>query len=323
MKLGDNMQVSRIGLGTWALGGGPAFTDYNNHQSAIETIRGALKYGINLIDTAPGYNFGESEKLVGEAIKENREKYTIITKCGITWERKGAFFNKVGERSLYKNLSPESISLELFDTLKRLQTDYIDVYMTHWQSVKPYKTPISETMRYLMELKEKGIIRGIGAANVNANDVREYLKYGQLDIIQCRYSILDREVEKDLLPLCKENNIVLEAYSPLSMGILSGSVPRDYVPPKGSARNGKKWFKPENLVKVDDMLDAWQPLCQKYNCTLANLAIAWVLNQSENVNVLSGSTSLDQLDENSKAMNIKIEPNDLARMRKMAEALDN
>ena len=144
-----------------------------------------------------------------------------------------------------------------------------------------------------------------------------------MDIIQCRYSLLDREVEDELLPLCKENNIVLQAYSPLSMGILSGAVPRDYVPPKGSARNGKKWFKPENLAKVDDMLDSWKPLCEKYHCTLANLAIAWVLNQSDNINVLSGSTSIDQLDENSKAMKIIIEPDDLRRMREMAEDLDN
>lgn len=322
MRLGSNMEVSRIGLGTWALGGGPAFTDYNNKKESLDTIRGALDQGINLIDTAPGYNFGQSEKLVGEAIKGQREKFKIITKCGITWERKGAFFNKVGDRSLYKNLTPESISLELFDSLKRLQTDYIDIYMTHWQSVEPYKTPISETMNYLMELKEKGIIRGIGAANVTADDVREYLKYGQLDIIQCRYSLLDRHVEDELLPLCKENNIVLQAYSPLSMGILSGAVPRDYVPPKGSARNGKKWFKPENLAKVDDMLEEWKPLCDKYHCTLANLAIAWVLAQGDNVNVLSGSTSPDQLKENAKAMNLKLDPDDVRHMREMVEAID-
>lgn len=321
MKLGNNMTISKIGLGTWALGGGPAFQDYNNHSKSIQTIQESLKQGINLIDTAPGYNFGASEKIVGEAIKENREKYTIITKCGITWEREGAFFNKVGDRSLYKNLTPESISLELFDSLKRLQTDYIDIYMTHWQSVEPFKTPISETMNYLMELKEKGIIRGIGAANVTADDIREYLKYGQLDIIQAKYSILDREVEEEILPLCKENNIVLQAYSPLAMGILSGAVPRDYIAPKGSARYGKKWFEPTNLNNVIDMLDAWKPLCDKYNCSLANLAIAWVLAQGDNVNVLSGSTSPEELIENSKAMEINLDPNDVAMMRTMAEKL--
>lgn len=323
MKLGKTgIEVSRIGLGTWAIGGGPAFQDTNNETMAIKTIRHALTDGINFIDTAPAYNFGNSERIVGEAIKGNREKYTVITKCGITWEREGAFFNKVGNRSLYKNLTPKSIALELKDSLSRLQTDYIDIYMTHWQAVEPYPTPISETMGYLMELKEKGIIKGIGAANVNADDVREYLKYGELDIVQAKYSILDREVEADLLPLCKENDVTLQAYSPLAMGILSGTISPDYIPPKGSARNGKKWFQPDNLAKVVDMLNKWQPLTDKYQCSIANLAIAWILKQGENVNVLSGSTTPAELDENSKAMAINLSDDDVQYMRDLAEGLE-
>lgn len=324
MKLGKtNMDVSQIGLGTWALGGGPAFQTTNNTATSIVTIQEALNYGINFIDTAPAYNFGNSEKIVGEALKGIRDQYTIITKCGITWERKGAFFNKVGDRSLYKNLTPESIELELTESLKRLQTDYIDIYMTHWQAVEPYFTPISETMTYLMKLKKQGVIRGIGAANVTAADVQEYLKYGELDIVQTKYSILDREVEEELLPLCKKNNVVLQAYSPLAMGILSGTISKDYVPPKGSARNGKKWFEPHNLSRVIDMLDKWRPLCEKYNCSMANLAIAWVLAQGTNVNVLSGSTTPAELMENSKAKDIIIDSQDIQYMRNLVEALDN
>ncbi|WP_289979083.1 aldo/keto reductase [Lactobacillus sp. UCMA15818] len=323
MKLGKTgLNVSKIGLGTWAIGGGPAFKDTDDKAVSIATIQAALKNGINFIDTAPGYNFGNSEKIVGEAIKGNREEYTIITKCGITWERKGALFNKVGDRQLYKNLSPESIALELKDSLKRLQTDYIDIYMTHWPSVEPYKTSVKETMTYLMGLKKKGIIKGIGAANVNADDVREYLRYGELDIVQAKYSILDREVEGDLLPLCKKNDIVLQAYSPLAMGILSGTIGRDYVPAKGSAQNGKKWFEPKKLAAINDMLDAWASLTDKYNCSLANLAIAWVLAQGNNVNVLSGSTTPEQLDENSKAMHINLAPADAADMLEMAKKID-
>lgn len=323
MKLGKTgIDVSRIGLGTWAIGGGPAFQDSDDKSKSIATIQQALNYGINFIDTAPAYNFGNSETIVGEALKNNREKYTIITKCGITWERKGAFFNKVGDRSLYKNLTPKSIELELKESFKRLQTDYIDIYMTHWQAVEPYYTPISETMAYLTSLKEQGKIRGIGAANVTAADVREYLKHGDLDIVQAKYSILDREIETELLPLCKENNITLQAYSPLAMGILSGTISKDYVPPKGSARNGKKWFEPDNLAKVVAMLDKWKPLCEKYDCSMANLAIAWILAQGTNVNVLSGSTTPEELAENSKAKDINIDLDDVKYMRKLAEELD-
>lgn len=322
MKLGKTgIEVSRIGLGTWAIGGGPAFQENGDESTAIETIQKALTHHINFVDTAPAYNFGNSERIVGEAIKNNRDQYTLITKCGITWEREGAFFNKVGDRSLYKNLTPASIALELKASLERLQTDYIDIYMTHWQAVDPYPTPISETMGYLMSLKKEGKIRGIGAANVTADDVREYLKYGQLDIVQAKYSILDREVEADLLPLCKANGITLQAYSPLAMGILSGTISKDYVAPKGSARAGKKWFEPANLAKVVDMLDQWQPLCEKYNCSMANLAIAWILAQGDNVNVLSGSTTPAELDENSKAMAIALTDEDQLFMRRLAEAI--
>ena len=320
MKLGKTgLDISRIGLGTWAIGGGPAFGNEDNKQASLETIRYAIEKNINFLDTAPAYNFGNSESIVGEAIKGIRDKYIIITKCGITWEREGSFFNKVGDRSLYKNLTKESIRLEIESSLKRLQTDYIDVYMTHWQSVEPFFTPISETVEVLNKLKEEGKIKAIGAANVDINHVKEYLKYGQLDIIQAKYSVLDRQVEKELLPLCKKHDITLQAYSPLEMGILTGAIDKDYIAPKGTARFGKKWFEPKNLSNAIDMMNKWKPLCEKYNCSIANLAIAWVLAQGDNVNVLSGSTTKAELDENSKATDIKLSEQDKNYIRKLAE----
>ncbi len=320
MKLGKTgLDISRIGLGTWAIGGGPAFGNQDNKQASIETIRYALEKNINFLDTAPAYNFGNSEAIVGEAIKGIRDKYIIITKCGITWEREGSFFNKVGERSLFKNLSKESIRLEVESSLKRLQTDYIDVYMTHWQSVEPFFTPISETVAVLNELKAEGKIKAIGAANVDINHVKEYLKYGQLDIVQAKYSVLDRQVEKELLPLCKEHDITLQAYSPLEMGILTGAIEKDYIAPKGTARFGKKWFEPKNLSNAIDMMNKWKPLCEKYHCSIANLAIAWILAQGDNINVLSGSTTKAELDENSKATDINLSEQDKNYIRKLAE----
>jgi methylglyoxal reductase len=320
MKLGSSdVEVSRIGLGTWAIGGGPAFENQDNEDASIKTIQNALDLGINFLDTAPAYNFGNSEKIVGEAIKNRRDDYVIITKFGITWEREGSFFNKVGERSLYKNLSKKSIRLEIESSFERLQTDYIDVYMSHWQSVEPHFTPISETMEVLSELKAEGKIGAIGAANVSVAEVKEYLKHGQLDIVQAKYSILDRQVEEELLPLCHEHGITLQAYSPLEMGILTGTIDKDYVAPKGTARYGKKWFEPQNLANVVDMLEKWKPLCEKYECSIANLGIAWILAQGENLNVLSGSTTPEELDENSKAMAIQLSEADVAYMRQLAE----
>lgn len=318
--------VSRISLGTWAIGGGPAWGQDPAQQAeaernSIATICSCPEAGINMLDTAPGYNFGNSEVIVGKALKHmNREEMCIITKFGIVWDRKGALFNKVGDVQLYKNLSPDSIRHEIDQSLSRLGVDYIDVYMSHWQAVEPYYTPISETMEVLQELKRAGKIRAIGAANVTPAQVEEYLRCGELDIVQAKYSLLDREAEKELLPICKKHNVVLQAYSPLEMGLLSGALPRDYKPV--GAQIPKKWFQPENLPRVFDLLDALAPLREKYQCTTADLCLAWVLAQDERIVLLSGSTTPEQIRANAKAADIALSAEDAMLMRRMAEDLD-
>lgn len=318
--------VSRISLGTWAIGGGPAWGQDPAQQAeaernSIATICSCPEAGINMLDTAPGYNFGNSEVIVGKALKYmNREEMCIITKFGIVWDRKGALFNKVGDVQLYKNLSPDSLRHEIDQSLSRLGVDYIDVYMSHWQAVEPYYTPISETMEVLQELKRAGKIRAIGAANVTPAQVEEYLRCGELDIVQAKYSLLDREVEKELLPICKKHNVVLQAYSPLEMGLLSGALPRDYKPV--GAQIPKKWFQPENLPRVFDLLDVLAPLREKYQCTTADLCLAWVLAQDERIVLLSGSTTPEQIRANAKAADIALSAEDAMLMRRMAEDLD-
>lgn len=324
MKLGKSgRDISRIGLGTWAIGGGPAWGGDNDMADSLDVIRSSPQMGVNLIDTAPGYNFGNSEKILGQALATmGREELVIITKCGITWTREGSLFNKVGDTQLYKNLSKESIMEEIEQSLDRLGVDFIDVYMTHWQSVEPFFTPISETMEALNELKSKGLIKCIGVANASPEQVLEYLKYGDLDIVQGKYSILDRANERELMPVCAEYGITFQAYSPLEQGLLSGAIKKGYVPPEGSAQKNKKWFQADKLPKAIDMLDSWNGLCRKYDCTVANLAIAWLLAQGENINVLSGATTKAQLAENAKAVSIALSEEDAAWMGKSAEEAD-
>lgn len=322
MNLGKTgIEISRIGLGTWAIGGGPAWGGDQDLAESIKTIRSCKALGINLIDTAPGYNFGQSERIVGRALEgARRDDYVVVTKCGIVWTREGSLFNKVGDTQLYKNLSKESIMEEIEQSLERLGFDYIDVYMTHWQSVEPFFTPINETMEALLELKAQGKIKAIGAANISPDQVREYLKYGELDIVQAKYSVLDRAVERDLIPICQEYGVTLQAYSPLEQGLLSGALGRDYVPV--GAQCNKPWFQPEAMQKAMDMMDSWQELCQKYDCTIANLALAWVLAQGDFITLLSGATTVAQIAENVKSTNIILTPEDEKWMRAMAEAID-
>lgn len=325
MRLGKtDIEISRLGLGTWAIGGGPAWGGDIATNQAVEVIQKAPGLGINLLDTAPGYNFGNSEKIIGIALKNmERSSMNIITKCGITWTRTGSLFNIVGDTQLYKNLSPDSIKEELEASLERLGVEYIDIYMTHWQSVEPYFTPISETMEYLCSLKEQGLIKAIGAANITIEQVEEYLKYGELDIVQGKYSILDRINEYSLIPYCRELGITFQAYSPLEQGLLSGSISRDHVPPDGSAQKNKKWFQPHNLSKAVDMLEKWQPLCEKYRCTLPSLAIAWLLKQGNHINVLTGAVSIVQLKENIKALEVNLSTEDSEYLRSLAEEVDS
>ena len=321
MEIGKSgLKASRMGLGTWALGGGPAWSNRDDEEEAVRTVRECPRVGINLIDTAPGYNFGKSKEIIGAALKEmNRSDVLIITKCGITWEREGSLFNKVGDIQLYKNLSPESIGLELESSLTRLGVETIDVYMTHWQSVKPVFTPISETMQYLMELKAAGKIKAIGAANVTAEHVEEYLKYGQVDLVQGKYSILTREAERNILPICKQNNICFQAYSPLEQGVLAGFIAADFEAAPGTARFGKYWFQPQNLPKAVEMVGKWSELCEKYACTAAELAMNWIICQDENINLLTGAGSQKEVIENAHALSFRIEAYDIEKMREWAE----
>ena len=326
MKLGKTgMDVSRMGLGTWSIGGGSAWGGDHDLQTGVDTIVEAPKLGVNLIDTAPGYNFGNSEKILGMALqKMNREDVKIITKCGVTWdqEMKGDLFNKVNGIQLYKNLNSDSIKREIEESLKRMGTDYVDVYMTHWQSIEgsEYYVPIQKTMEVLNDLKAQGKIKAIGAANVDIKQIQEYLKHGELDIVQAKYSILDRGIEDEIIPCCRENGVTIQAYSPLEMGLLSGTMPRDYKPV--GAQIPKKWFQPDNMQKAMDVMDQWKPLCEKYNCTIANLALAWILAQGEFINLLSGSTTVDQIKENVKSTELELDPADVAMMRDMVEEID-
>ncbi|GHT86042.1 oxidoreductase [Bacteroidia bacterium] len=324
IKLGKTeAAISLIGLGTWAMGGGPAWGGDKELDACINTIRSCPGIGVNLIDTAPAYNFGNSERIICQALSDmDREELVVVTKCGIVWTREGSLFNKLGDTQLYKNLSRESIMDEIQQSLERLGLDYVDIYMTHWQSVEPFFTPISETMEALNELKSKGLIKGIGVSNATPVQIKEYLNYGDLDIVQGKYSILDRAAEEELLPLCRFHDIVFQAYSPLEQGLLSGSFGRDYIPADGTARKNKKWFQPSHLPSVIDMLDSWHDLCQKYNCTLSNLAIAWLLAQDGPITVLSGATSSSHLEENVKAASITLSKEEAAWMRQTAQTLD-
>lgn len=314
-KIGkSDLDAAILSLGTWAVGGG-SWWGKNDDTESIRAIHQALDLGLNWIDTAPVYGFGHSEDVVGQAIKGKRNHVIISTKCGLQWyNTKGSeYFSRDGH-NVYKDLSPKSIRRDLEYSLKRLNTDYIDVYYTHWQSIPPAFTPIEETMGELLKMKKEGKIRAIGASNVSLQNLKEYTSLGQLDVIQEKYNMLNRGVESDILPFCEAHHITLQTYSPIEQGLLTGKISPDIEIEPNSVRDHKKVWLPENITLVNDMLSGWEDLTHKYNCPVGNLVIHWTLMQSNNINVLVGARKSEHVLENLQAAQLDLDPSEISRM---------
>jgi len=259
---------------------------------------------------------------VGKAVKGQRDKVIISTKCGLWWkDDRGTSFFEMGDKHVRRCLLPATIVEELEISLRRLGTDYIDLYHTHWQSMEPDKYPIEDTMQCLMKLKEEGKIRAIAASNVDLDHIKQYQAAGIIDAIQPKYSMLDREIEKEILPYCHTNSISALAYSPLEQGLLTGKIGMDQTFPEGAYRNNIPWFLPVNRKKVLNMLAGWSDLLSKYNCSLSQLVIAWTMAQEGITFVLCGARKEAHVSDNVGAGNLEIEAADLSRIRRDVEAL--
>lgn len=320
-KLGNSgIEASVIALGTWVMGGwmwGGA-----EEKESINAIDASLDNGVNLLDTAPIYGFGYSEEVVGKAIKGKRSKVVLATKCGLRWNlEKGDFYFYSTEKTVvkdstqtkvYKYLGPESIKEEVEASLKRLQTDYIDLYQTHWQEST---TPIEDTMAALLKLKDEGKIRAIGVSNATVEQMK---KYGAIDSDQEKYHMLARKIEEQgNVAYCVENNIAILAYSPLAQGLLTGKISIDRKFNEGDVRLNNPLFAEENLIKINKMLDEFRPIAENYNATLGQLVSAWTFNRKGITHLLCGARNGEQAIENAKAADISLTGNDIQTIDKI------
>jgi methylglyoxal reductase len=321
----SGIQASTIALGAWVLGGGSVWGQEPDDRESIHTIQAALDLGMNLIDTAPAYGFGRSEQVVGKALKGRRDKAVLATKCGLWWDDiRGSFFTDFDGRKIYRSLRPDTIQIELENSLRRLGTDYIDLYQTHWPSVPPDFTPIADTMAALLKFKQQGKLRAIGVCNVSPAELDENLRCGGIVSHQFRYSMLSRQPEQDILPLCAEKKLATLTYMSLEQGLLTGKVGMDRVFSPGEFRTNEAWnpwYLPANRRRVLDLLASWKPLTDKYACSLSQLVLAWTAAQPGVTHVLAGGRNLQQVTENAKAGEMNLEPADLARIREDVIAL--
>ena len=317
----SGLEASALSLGCWAIGGGEWWGN-NDDQMSIDTICRAVQLGVNWIDTARVYGFGHSEEVVGKALKLlPRRKMILSTKCGIQWYDDGGelHFMKEGH-AVRRDLAPKAIRRDLELSLKTMGTEYVDVYYTHWQCKTYGLVPIEETMEELLKMKQEGKIRAIGASNTDLQILEDYIRAGQLDVIQEKLSILDRKSE-ELLPFCEEHGIMLQTYSPIEQGLLAGKASDNYVPKPGEVRDGKTWWRPENIRRVNGMLAGWKDLTEKYQCTLANLCVKWNSMLSSNINVLCGARKVSQIEDIASSLDIALSKEDFERMKQDADAV--
>ena len=296
-KLGKtDLKVSAIGFGAWGIGGAPFWKAESDAVSERAILR-AFELGITLYDTAPVYGFGHSETLLGKALKSKRDDVVLASKCGLRWEKEHV-------SGIQRNCSKESIKKEIDSSLQRLQTDIIDLYQIHWPD---NKTPYQETMEALLEIQRAGKIRHFGVSNYSVQQSKACLKHAPICSVQSEYSLIQRSIETDLIPFCREHHIGLLAYSPLASGVLCGKYDTNTQFTDWRSRgilgqfSGKQFE--ENLTKVDKL----KRISKEIGRSCTHLAINWLVNQAGITSALVGVKNDGQVTDNLKAVGWQLE----------------
>lgn len=314
-QLGESdVKVSAITFGAWAIGGwmwGGA-----DRKDAVKAIQASYDLGVTSIDTAPAYGQGLSEEIVAEAIKDiPRNKVQILTKFGLRWDvKEGEYFfsskdNDGKPFDMYKLASKKSVIRECEDCLRRLQTDYIDLFQIHWADAS---TPIAETMEALATLQQQGKIRAAGVCNYSTAQMKEAAQTISLASNQVPYSMVLRDIEKELVPYCIENKKSIIAYSPLQRGLLTGKIKPGHQFNEGDTREGNRFYTEENIRRINTFLDGLRPLAANKNATLGQLVIRWTIEQPGITVALVGARNAEQAIQNAKASEVELTKDEIA-----------
>jgi aryl-alcohol dehydrogenase-like predicted oxidoreductase len=299
------LPISRVGLGTWAIGG--AMWGGSDDAESIKTIQHALDIGINLIDTAPAYGFGHSEEIVGKALGDGRrrDKAVLATKVGLEWL----------DGSVYRNSTPVRIREEIEDSLRRLRTDRVDLYQVHWPDPL---VRIEETAATLLELQREGKILALGVSNYSPEQIDAWRRVAPLLGTQPPYNIFEREIERDVLPYALQHELLVLSYGAICRGLLSGKMRLNRRFDGDDLRlKDPKFQQPRftQYLKAADRLGqhAWE----KHGKSLLAFAIRWILDRGETMTALWGARNASQLDAVEEAFGWRLSSDDYAQVDKI------
>ncbi len=283
----SELEITPIGLGAWAMGGGGYAAGWGpqNDEESIQTIHRAIDLGINWIDTAPVYGLGRSEEVVGRALKGRAERPYVFTKCSLVWDVQGNISN---------SLQAESIRRECEASLRRLQIDAIDLYQIHWPNPDP---DIEEAWRTMAQLKREGKVRYIGVSNFDVVQMKRAMAIAPITSLQPPYSLLNREIETEILPFCIDHDIGVIVYSPMASGLLTGAMSRERIanlPADDWRRSNAEYQEPRltrNLELVQFLTDIGFP----HQMSPGEVAIAWTLGHPGVTGAIVGARRPDQI----------------------------
>ncbi|MET4105574.1 aldo/keto reductase [Hymenobacter sp. UYP22] len=314
IELGTSgLHASRIAFGSWAAGGWMwGGTEQND---AVGAIRASFELGVTSIDTAPIYGQGLSEEIVGEAIKDlPRDQIQILTKFGMRWDDTQGDFafksqNNAGQAiDVYKYAAPASIIKECEDSLRRLGTDYIDLYQIHWPD---NTTPIPETMEAVQRLIEQGKVRAAGVSNYSVEQMQQAETVLNIASNQVPYSMVRQDIEQDVVPYCQQHHKAILAYSPMQLGLLTGKIKPGQQFEASDLRATHPLFKPDFVTRVNAFLATIRPMAESKNATLGQLVLRWTLAQPGISVVLVGARNAEQAVQNARALEVNLSPQEV------------
>jgi aryl-alcohol dehydrogenase-like predicted oxidoreductase len=317
----SDVKVSPVTFGAWAIGGW--MWGGNEEADSIAAIQASVDAGVTSIDTAAIYGQGHSEELVAKAIKGRRDKVQILTKCGMRWDdARGSdpwqTKNNAGEPiTVTRNSKPDSIEVEVDRSLKRLGVDVIDLYQIHWPDLT---TPIEDSVASMEKIRKAGKVRAIGVSNYNAKQLARadaWLKTNGcvLASLQPPYSVINRGIEKEVLPYCRQHGIGTVVYSPMERGLLTGKYGPEHKFPDGDHRNGYKAFKPEVRKSVQEALAKVKAIADKHSASFAQLIVNWTFSEPGITAALVGARDAKQAEHNAGAMRFTLSEDERKQVR--------